>query len=36
MVTHESERAREAQRIVNVLDGKVVAPQYEIDRVTVA
>ena len=36
MVTHESERAREAQRIINVLDGKVVAPQYEIDRVTVA
>ncbi len=36
MVTHESERAREAQRIVNVLDGKVVALQYEIDRVTVA
>ncbi len=36
MVTHESERAREAQRIVNVLDGKVVAPQYEIDRVSVA
>lgn len=36
MVTHESERAREAQRIENVLDGKVVAPQYEIDRVTVA
>ena len=36
MVTHESERAREAQRIVNVLDGKVVAPQYEIDRVIVA
>ena len=36
MVTHEAERAREAQRIVNVLDGKVVAPQYEIDRVSVA
>ena len=36
MVTHEAERAREAQRIVNVLDGKVVAPQFEIDRVTVA
>ncbi len=36
MVTHESERAREAQRIVNVLDGKVVAPQYEIDRLSVA
>ena len=26
MVTHEPERAREAQRVVNVLDGKVVAP----------
>ncbi len=36
MVTHEAERAREAQRIVNVLDGKVVAPQYEIDRIAVA
>ena len=36
MVTHEAERAREAQRIVNVLDGKVVAPQYEIDRMAVA
>ena len=36
MVTHEAERAREAQRIVNVLDGKVVAPQFEIDRVSVA
>ncbi len=36
MVTHEAERAREAQRIVNVLDGKVVAPQFEIDRLSVA
>ena len=33
MVTHEAERAREAQRIVNMLDGKVAEPQSEIDRV---
>ena len=31
MVTHEAERAR----VVNVLDGKVVAPQSEIDRMAV-
>ncbi len=36
MVTHEAERAREAERVVNVLDGKVVAPQSEIDRMVVA
>ena len=36
MVTHESVRAREAQRIVNVLDGRVVAPQSEINRLAVA
>jgi len=36
MVTHESERAREAERVVNVLDGKIVAPQSEIDRMVVA
>lgn len=30
MVTHESERAREAERVVNVLDGRVVAPESEI------
>ena len=35
MVTHESERAREAGRVVNVLDGKVVAPESEIDRMAV-
>ena len=33
MVTHEAERAREAQRIVNMLDGKVAESQSEIDRV---
>ncbi len=32
MVTHEQERAHEAQRVVNVLDGRVVAPQSRIDR----
>ncbi len=36
MVTHDPERAREAQRVINVLDGKVVAPQTEIDRLVVA
>lgn len=36
MVTHESERAREAQRVVNVLDGRVVAPQAAIDRIVAA
>lgn len=36
MVTHEAERAREAERVVNVLDGKVVPPQSEIDRMVVA
>ncbi len=36
MVTHEAERAREAERVVNVLDGKVVATQSEIDRMVVA
>ena len=36
MVTHEAERAREAGRVVHVLDGKVVAPQSEIDRMIVA
>ncbi len=36
MVTHEAERAREAERVVNVLDGKVVALQSEIDRMVVA
>lgn len=35
MVTHEAERAREAGRVVNVLDGKVVAPQSKIDRMAV-
>ena len=35
MVTHDPERAREAQRIVNVLDGRVVAPQSEINRLVV-
>lgn len=35
MVTHEAERAREAGRVVNVLDGKVVAPQSEFDRMAV-
>jgi putative ABC transport system ATP-binding protein len=33
MVTHEAERAREAQRIVNMLDGRVAESQSEIDRV---
>ena len=33
MVTHEAERAREAQRIVKMLDGKVAESQSEIDRV---
>ena len=33
MVTHEAERAREAQRIVSMLDGKVAESQSEIDRV---
>ena len=36
MVTHEQERAHEAQRVVNVLDGRVVAPQSQIDRLVVA
>ncbi|MXZ20958.1 MAG: ABC transporter ATP-binding protein [Caldilineaceae bacterium SB0665_bin_25] len=36
MVTHEQERAHEAQRVVNVLDGRVVAPQSRIDRLVVA
>lgn len=36
MVTHESERAREAERVVTVLDGRVVTPQSEIDRLTMA
>lgn len=36
MVTHEQERAHEAQRVVNVLDGRVVAPQSRIDRMVVA
>ena len=36
MVTHDPERAREGQRIVNVLDGRVVAPQSEINRLVVA
>ncbi len=36
MVTHEAERAREARRVVNVLDGRVVAGQSEINRLTVA
>lgn len=36
MVTHEQERAHEAQRVINVLDGRVVAPQSQIDRLVVA
>ena len=36
MVTHEQERAHEAQRVVNVLDGRVVAPQSQIDRLVAA
>ena len=36
MVTHDPERARESQRVVNVLDGRVVAPQSEINRLVVA
>ena len=36
MVTHEQERAHEAQRVVNVLDGRVVAPQSRIDRLVEA
>ena len=36
MVTHEAERAREARRVVNVLDGRIVAGQSEINRLTVA
>ena len=36
MVTHDPERARESQRVVNVLDGRVVAPQSEINRLAVA
>ena len=36
MVTHESERAREAQRVVNVLDGRIVAPQSAIERMAAA
>jgi len=36
MVTHEQERAHEAQRVVNVLDGRIVAPQSRIDRLVVA
>lgn len=35
MVTHEQDRALEAQRIVNVLDGKVVTPESELDRLVV-
>ena len=35
MVTHEHDRALEAQRIVNVLDGKVVTPESELDRLVV-
>ena len=36
MVTHEQERAHEAQRVVSVLDGRVVAPQSRIDRLVEA
>ena len=36
MVTHEQERAHEAQRVVNVLDGRIVAPQSQIGRLVVA
>ena len=36
MVTHDPERARESQRVVNVLDGRVVVPQSEINRLVVA
>ncbi len=36
MVTHEQERAHEAQQVVNVLDGRVVAPQSRIDRLVEA
>ena len=36
MVTHEQERAHEAQRVVNVLDGRIVAPRSQIDRLVVA
>lgn len=36
MVSHEAERAREAQRVVNVLDGCVVHSESSIDRLTTA
>ena len=36
MVTHEHVRAHEAQRVVNVLDGRVVQTQSEIDRLALA
>ena len=36
MVTHEPDRALEAQRTVNVLDGHVVSPESEMDRLAVS
>ena len=36
MVTHEHDRALEAQRTVNVLDGRVVSPESEMDRLVVS
>ena len=36
MVTHEQQRAREAQRVVNVLDGRIVASLSEINCIKVA
>ena len=36
MVTHEPDRALEAQRTVNVLDGSVVSPESEMDRLVVS
>ena len=36
MVTHEQQRARQAQRVVNVLDGRIVASLSEINRIKVA
>ena len=36
MVSHEAERAREAQRVVNVLDGRVVHGEPGINRLTAA
>ncbi len=36
MVSHEAERAREAQRVVNMLDGRVVQTESSINRLALA